>query len=94
MFGLASVAETRYIPYRYIAFTPHLHGLSTENAPGDDLFFIRDYPHLQLFPKLDAVIHHGGAGNTGQSINPQKSLGRIVEAILSERQAEGMSPIG
>ncbi|WP_024333397.1 glycosyltransferase [Desulfotignum balticum] len=128
---------------------PRFHGLSTETTPGDDLFFIRDYPHLRLFPKLDAVIHHGGAGTTatagascvpqiivphildqyyhgrriflshigpepipralltearltaaleqclfdpgirqaakktGQSINPQKSLGRIVEAILS-----------
>ncbi len=101
MFGLASVAETQNIPYRYIAFTPHLdpaleqvpaldrflekgtrpvyagfgsmpvkdqisivpilikaarnlgrpiilprfHGLSTETTPGEDLFFIRDYPH-------------------------------------------------
>jgi UDP:flavonoid glycosyltransferase YjiC (YdhE family) len=139
---------------------PRLLGLSTENIPGDDLFFIRDYPHLRLFPRLDAVIHHGGAGTTatagasgvpqiivphildqyyhgrriflshigpepipralltearltaaleqclfdpgirqaakktGQSINPQKSLGRIVEAILSQRQSDGVSGIG
>jgi UDP:flavonoid glycosyltransferase YjiC (YdhE family) len=43
---------------------PRLHGLSTEYTTGDDVFFIRDYPHLLLFPKLDAVIHHGGAGTT------------------------------
>ena len=139
---------------------PRFHGLSTENTTGDDVFFIRDYPHLRLFPKLDAVIHHGGAGTTatagvsgvpqiivphildqyyhgrriflshigpkpiprdlltesrltaaleqclsdpgirqaarktGQSINPQKSIGRIVEAILSQSQADGISGIG
>ncbi len=30
----------------------------------DDVFFIKNYPHLDLFPKTDAVIHHGGAGTT------------------------------
>ena len=30
----------------------------------DDIFFIRKYPHLKLFPKMAAVIHHGGAGTT------------------------------
>lgn len=29
-----------------------------------DLFFIRKYPHLDLFPRMAAVIHHGGAGTT------------------------------
>jgi len=29
-----------------------------------DIFFIRKYPHLKLFPKMAAVIHHGGAGTT------------------------------
>jgi UDP:flavonoid glycosyltransferase YjiC (YdhE family) len=37
--------------------------------PGDfsnseDIFFIQKYPHLKLFPKMAAVIHHGGAGTT------------------------------
>lgn len=43
---------------------PQLRGLSTPPASGDDVFFIRDYPHLLLFPGMDAVIHHGGAGTT------------------------------
>ncbi|MCP3874629.1 MAG: hypothetical protein GY699_15925 [Desulfobacteraceae bacterium] len=30
----------------------------------DDIFFIKNYPHLMLFPYTDAVIHHGGAGTT------------------------------
>jgi UDP:flavonoid glycosyltransferase YjiC (YdhE family) len=31
---------------------------------GGDVFFIRRYPHRQLFPKMAAVVHHGGAGTT------------------------------
>jgi UDP:flavonoid glycosyltransferase YjiC (YdhE family) len=30
----------------------------------EDVFFINAYPHLELFPKMAAVIHHGGAGTT------------------------------
>ncbi len=29
-----------------------------------DIFFINKYPHLDLFGRLAAVIHHGGAGTT------------------------------
>jgi UDP:flavonoid glycosyltransferase YjiC (YdhE family) len=31
---------------------------------GDDVFFIQKYPHRQLFPKMAAIVHHGGAGTT------------------------------
>lgn len=31
---------------------------------GEDIFFIRRYPHQQLFPKMAAIVHHGGAGTT------------------------------
>ncbi len=31
-------------------------------APADDLFFLGRYPHLRLFPRMAAIIHHGGAG--------------------------------
>ena len=33
----------------------------------DDVFFIKGYPHLELFPHMAAVIHHGGAGTTASS---------------------------
>jgi len=36
----------------------------SEFANSDDIFFIKKYPHLKLFPKMAAVIHHGGAGTT------------------------------
>ncbi|MFH1983917.1 MAG: glycosyltransferase [Pseudomonadota bacterium] len=29
-----------------------------------DVFFISRYPHRQLFPRMAAVVHHGGAGTT------------------------------
>jgi UDP:flavonoid glycosyltransferase YjiC (YdhE family) len=31
---------------------------------GNDLLYIQKYPHLDLFPRMAAVIHHGGAGTT------------------------------
>jgi UDP:flavonoid glycosyltransferase YjiC (YdhE family) len=36
----------------------------TEFSCSDDVFFIKGYPHLGLFPRVKAVIHHGGAGTT------------------------------
>lgn len=37
---------------------------SSEYESDKDVFFVQNYPHLLLFPKTDAVIHHGGAGTT------------------------------
>ncbi len=36
----------------------------SEYSDSDDVFFISKYPHLKLFPRMAAVIHHGGAGTT------------------------------
>ncbi|MBW1786889.1 MAG: glycosyltransferase family 1 protein [Deltaproteobacteria bacterium] len=36
----------------------------TGNGTSEKTFFIRRYPHWQLFPRMAAVIHHGGAGTT------------------------------
>ncbi|MCA1792442.1 MAG: glycosyltransferase [Desulfotignum sp.] len=68
---------------------PRLHGLSTEYTLGDDVFFIRNYPHLLLFPKLDAVIHHGGAGTTataGASGVPQVIVPHILDQYYHGRR--------
>jgi UDP:flavonoid glycosyltransferase YjiC (YdhE family) len=37
---------------------------SSDFSNSDDEFFINKYPHLKLFPRMAAVIHHGGAGTT------------------------------
>jgi UDP:flavonoid glycosyltransferase YjiC (YdhE family) len=36
----------------------------SEFSSSDDVFFIKRYPHLKLFPHMAALIHHGGAGTT------------------------------
>jgi UDP:flavonoid glycosyltransferase YjiC (YdhE family) len=36
----------------------------SEFSEAPDVFFIQKYPHLKLFPRMAAVIHHGGAGTT------------------------------
>jgi UDP:flavonoid glycosyltransferase YjiC (YdhE family) len=33
-----------------------------ENA--SDVYYLKGYPHLKLFPRMAAVVHHGGAGTT------------------------------
>jgi UDP:flavonoid glycosyltransferase YjiC (YdhE family) len=38
-----------------------------EFSNSQDIFFIQKYPHLKLFPKMAAVIHHGGAGTTAST---------------------------
>ena len=35
-----------------------------EFSGSEDVFCIQKYPHLDLFPRMAAVIHHGGAGTT------------------------------
>ena len=39
-------------------------GLTRLDAP-PNVFFLDDVPHAWLFPRLGAVVHHGGAGTTG-----------------------------
>jgi UDP:flavonoid glycosyltransferase YjiC (YdhE family) len=39
----------------------------SEFSDSGDVFFIKGYPHLKLFPHMAAVIHHGGAGTTASS---------------------------
>ena len=39
----------------------------SEYSDAEDVFFIEKYPHLKLFPRMAAVIHHGGAGTTASA---------------------------
>jgi UDP:flavonoid glycosyltransferase YjiC (YdhE family) len=38
--------------------------LGTSAAPGADLLVVDEVPHGALFPRVAAVVHHGGAGTT------------------------------
>ena len=39
----------------------------SEFRRSDDVFLISKYPHLKLFPRMAAVINHGGAGTVATS---------------------------
>ena len=45
--------------------TTELNQIPPEFVNAKDIFFIKQYPHMDLFPHTAAVIHHGGAGTTG-----------------------------
>lgn len=40
-------------------------GALQESTRSENVFFASELPHEWLFPKMRAVIHHGGAGTTG-----------------------------
>lgn len=54
----------------------------SEFSGSDDVFFIQKYPHLDLFPRMAAVIHHGGAGTTATTARsgvPQVIVPHILD---------------
>ncbi|KAH9817609.1 family 1 glycosyltransferase [Melampsora americana] len=36
---------------------------------GGNIFYVKSVPHDWLFPRVDAAVHHGGAGSTGASMS-------------------------
>lgn len=42
-------------------------GLTRQTAP-PNIFFVDDVPHGWLFPRMSALVHHGGAGTTGEGV--------------------------
>jgi UDP:flavonoid glycosyltransferase YjiC (YdhE family) len=66
-----------------------------QNAP--DIFFIRNYPHLNLFPRMAAIIHHGGAGTTAAAAisgRPQIIVPHILDQYYWGRRIHraGLGP--
>jgi sterol 3beta-glucosyltransferase len=41
--------------------------LQTATIP-EDVFVLDSAPHSRLFPRMAAVVHHGGAGTTGEGL--------------------------
>jgi sterol 3beta-glucosyltransferase len=41
---------------------------ATPGPLGSDLFVVASIPHEWLFPRMAAVVHHGGAGTTGSGL--------------------------
>lgn len=44
------------------------HLIGRDDPMGGDILTIEQYPHLDLFPRMDAVVHHGGAGTTATAL--------------------------
>lgn len=40
----------------------------TRQATSPNVFVVQDVPHSWLFPRVAAVVHHGGAGTTGEGL--------------------------
>ena len=38
------------------------------NDSSDDLLIVDEVPHTWLFPQMQAIVHHGGAGTTGTAL--------------------------
>ncbi len=56
---------------------------------GSDVLFIQQSPHLRLFPKTAAVIHHGGAGTTAAAAVsgvPQVIVPHILDQYYNGQQ--------
>jgi UDP:flavonoid glycosyltransferase YjiC (YdhE family) len=69
-------------------------------CPGTDLFIRPSFPHAALFPRLKAVIHHGGAGTTAMAARsgvPQILVPHILDqfywAERIRRRGLGPAPI-
>lgn len=44
------------------------NGIAKSQQVADDVFFIEAAPHSWLFPRMAAVVHHGGAGTTAAGL--------------------------
>ena len=43
-------------------------GMSKMEQPPEDIFMLESAPHSWLFPRMKAVVHHGGAGTTAAGL--------------------------
>lgn len=43
-------------------------GMNQTEEIAEDILFVKDIPHEWLFPKMSAVVHHGGAGTTAEGL--------------------------
>jgi vancomycin aglycone glucosyltransferase len=58
-------------------------------AANDDCLFVHDEPHTMLFPRVTAVIHHGGAGTVAAAARagvPQIVLPQAADQFLWQSQ--------
>lgn len=49
----------------------------------DDVFVVDDVPHEWLFPRVDAVVHHGGSGTTAAGLRAGKPT--LICPVLADQ---------
>lgn len=62
-------------------------GLADEVAVPDNVYVLRSVPHSWLFPKMAAVVHHGGAGTTAAGL--RAGIPPIIIPHTAEQPAWG-----
>lgn len=69
-------------------------GISQQDTPAD-VFVVESVPHRWLFPRMAAVVHHGGAGTTGAGL--AAGIPNIITPFASNDQpawAERVEALG
>ena len=59
-------------------------GIARHAAP-PNVLYVDDVPHAWLFPRMAAVIHHGGAGTTGAGL--RAGVPSIITAFVTDQAA-------
>ena len=77
---------------RGILFTGSL-GISQAEVP-DEVFTLSEVPHDWLFPRMAAVVHHGGAGTTAAGL--RAGVPTIITPIYGDQffWAQGVAALG
>ena len=67
-------------------------GINVMEVP-DNLFVLDSAPHGWLFPRMSAVVHHGGAGTTAESLRagvPSVIVPFIVDQLFWGKRVEAL----
>jgi sterol 3beta-glucosyltransferase len=82
---LLVVAETRKMP---MIVNTSWGGIKIPNHNGDWIFEVSDIPYDYIFPKVKAVIHHGGSGTTHSALRcviPQAIIPHLGDQFFWNR---------
>jgi len=81
------------------------HGADDPEDPPREVYLLREAPYRWLFPRMAAVIHHGGAGTTAEALlagvpnaavafgGDQPYYGRRIRELGAGPRSAGSSPI-
>ncbi|MGQ0602925.1 MAG: glycosyltransferase [Anaerolineales bacterium] len=61
-------------------------GLTRQAIP-PNVFVVDDVPHAWLFPRMAAVVHHGGAGTTGEGL--RAGVPNIITPFIGDQASWG-----